>query len=285
MFEAYKVGVTIALTNHVSKALLGMRRDFQGTDAQAKKLQATMHGIERTALKGALGVGLGYGLLKPLQAGYQAAKKYEQAFAAFKSLNLGDGINSQADKFAKGANIIGASATDLMQISRDLTVVLGDKGQGMVQQLAPGFAQLKFANQAVFGGHGLNFDERQMRDFERIVEMKGGFKSAADFLGQAGMLQQAVAATGGLVMPADFIAFIKTAGVSGRLLNNKAFYYGMEPLIQEMGGSRVGTGMQTGYNQWAMGHLPQAAAEEMVRLGLFDTKKIEYSKIGTIKRV
>ncbi len=170
-----------------------------------------------------------------------------------------------------------------MTTTRDLTTVLGDVG--LAKQLAPGFSQLKFANQAVYGGHGMDFSENQLRSLEKIIEMKGGFKSPEDFLGQASMMQQVIAGTGGMVKPTDYLNFIKTAGVAGRLLDNKSFYYGMEPLIQEMGGNRVGTGLMSAYNNLAQGRSTVRASTELMKLGLIDPSMVEYTKIGTIKQV
>lgn len=283
MLDAYKIGITVALTNNISKGLTLIGKDFAKTEAQAAKLKLTLKEIKKLAFGGAILGGIGYAGFKMLDSGYEAAKKYEQAFAQFKSLNLGDAVNAQADKFARGANIIGASATDLMQTARDLTAVLGNAD--MAKQLAPGFAQLKFANQAIYGGHGMNFDERQIRDLERIIEMKGGFKSSADFLRQGSMMQQAIASTGGLVRPSDYLQFIKTSGVSGRLLTDKAFYYGLEPLIQEMGGGRVGTGLMSLYSNLGQGRVTTRSAKELLRLGLVDPKMVEYDKIGHVKQI
>ena len=283
MTEAYKVGITIALTNQVSRGLMLIQGDLARTDATAKQLHATLRQIRLLGVGGAIIGGVGYAGLHALGKTLDAAKEYQQALAQFKSLNLGDAINSQADKFARGSSVIGASATDLMKTTRDLTTVLGDFG--LAKQLAPGFSQLKFANQAVYGGHGMDFSENQLRSLEKIIEMKGGFKSPKDFLDQASMMQQVIAGTGGMVKPSDFLNFIKTSGVAGRLLDNKAFYYGMEPLIQEMGGNRVGTGLMSAYNNLAQGRSTVRASTELMRLGLIDPSMVEYTKIGTIKQV
>lgn len=283
MTDAYKVGITIALTNQISRGLLLIQGDLAKTDAKAKQLHATLKEIKLLGVTGAILGGAGVAGLHALGKTLEAAKEYQQAFAQFKSLNLGDAMNAQADRFARGSSVIGASATDLMRTTRDLTTVLGDFG--LAKQLAPGFAQLKFANQAVYGGHGMDFSENQLRSLEKIIEMKGGFKSPQDFLGQASMMQQVIAGTGGMVKPSDYLAFIKTAGVAGRLLDNKAFYYGMEPLIQEMGGNRVGTGLMSAYNNLAQGRSTVRAAKELMRLGLVDPSMVEYTKIGTIKQM
>ena len=158
MTEAYKVGITIALTNKISSGLMSIRGDLAKTELQAAKLRQTLKEIKFLGIAGALVGGAGYAGLHALGKTLEAAKEYQQAFAQFRSLNLGDAIDAQADKFARGSSVIGASATDLMRTTRDLTTVLGDFG--LARQLAPGFSQLKFANQAVYGGHGIDFNER-----------------------------------------------------------------------------------------------------------------------------
>ena len=283
MFEAYKVGITIGLTNHVSRALLGMQRDFARTDAHALKLKNTLHSIERLALGGALAGGLGLALAAPLKAGYEAAKRYEQALNQFKALSLGEAVNRDADQFAKGSNVIGASATDLIHTVRDLHTALGD--YGMAKALGAQVAQMKFANQAVFGGKGMDFSDRQLQAMEKIIEMKGGFHGPQQFMAQADMMQKVISGTGGMVKPSDYLQFIKTAGVSGRLLSNESFYYAMEPLIQEMSGGRVGTGTMSAYNNLAQGKSTVRAANEMMRLGILDPSMVEYTKIGTVKQI
>lgn len=100
MTEAYKVGITIALTNQISRGLLAIQGDLVKTDAQAKKLHATLKEIKLLGIGGAILGGAGYAGLHALGKTLEAAKEYQQAFAQFKSLNLGDAMNSQADKFA-----------------------------------------------------------------------------------------------------------------------------------------------------------------------------------------
>ncbi len=285
MTEGYKVGITIALNNQVSKGLMLIAGQMGRTNAQALQLKTTLNQIKMLGIGGAIMGGVGYAGLHALGKTIDAAKEYQQAFAQFKSLNLGDNIDSQANKFARSSSVIGASATDLMTTLRDLTAVFGGKDINMPRQLASGLAQLKYANQAVYGGKGIDFNETQLRNLERIVEMKGGFKSPQDFLAQAGMMQQVIAGTGGLVKPSDYLNFIKTSGVSGRLLTDKSFYYGMEPLIQEMGGNRVGTGLMSAYNNLAQGRSTVRASTELMKLGLIDPNMVEYTKIGTIKQV
>ena len=77
----------------------------------------------------------------------------------------------------------------------------------------------------------------------------------------------------------------KTGGVATRLMSNKAFWAESAPMIQEMGGPRFGTALMSAHQNLAMGRGSLQAMKEAVRLGLIDSKLIEYTKIGTIKRV
>lgn len=283
MLEAYKVGITVALTNKVSQGLMLIGRDLTRTDAQAKKLHATLKEIKLLGVGGALIGGAGLAGLHALGKTLDAAKEYRQALGQFKAIGLGDAMNKDADKFARGSSVIGASATDLIRTVRDLHTVLGD--YGMAKALAPQLSQMKFANQAVFGAHGMDFSHSQLQAMEKIIEMKGGFKSPAEFLKQADMMQKVISGTGGMVKPSDFLQFIKTAGVSGRLLDSETFYYTMEPLIQEMTGGRVGTGLMSAYNNLAQGRSTNRAAAEMQRIGIIAPGGVEYTKIGTVKRI
>ena len=283
MFEAYKVGVTVALTNKVSQGLMLIGRDLAKTDAQALKLKTTLNEIKLLGIGGAILGTAGYAGLHALGKTLDAAKEYRVALGQFKAIGLGEAVDRDADKFARGSSVIGASATDLIRTTRDLHTALGE--YDLARQLAPQIAQMKFANQAVFGAHGMDFGHAQLQAMEKIIEMKGGFKSPAEFMKQADMMQKVISGTGGMVKPSDFLQFIKTAGVSGRLLDNENFYYAMEPLIQEMSGGRVGTGLMSAYNNLAQGRSTVRAAKEMMKYGLLDPNMVEYNKIGTIKQI
>jgi hypothetical protein len=283
MFEAFKVGITIALTNTVSTALAAMSKDFAKTDAEATKLKNTLHSIKVLGTLGAVSGAVGYAGFEILKKTYEVAKQYENTFARFQALNLGEVMNRNADNFARATNVIGVSSTEMMATLRDLTAVTGDPKLAM--QLAPKFAQMSFANRAVFGEGGMKMDSAQIRALEKIIEIKGGYKDADTFLKQAEMMQKVISGTGGMVKPSDFLAFIKTAGVSGRLLDNEMFYYTMEPLIQEMGGNRVGTGTMSAYNNLAQGRATVRAAREMMRLGILNKQDVEYDKIGQVKAI
>ena len=83
----------------------------------------------------------------------------------------------------------------------------------------------------------------------------------------------------------EWLNFIKTGGLAAKGLDDKAFFYQMEPLIQEMGGHRVGTALQSAYQNLYQGKTTNRAASELMRLGLVDKNKVIYDKVGNVNEV
>ncbi|MDA8231700.1 MAG: hypothetical protein M0006_10210 [Magnetospirillum sp.] len=285
MIEAYKIGVEIALHNKVSEGLRLVTLDFAKADMAAVKLKSTLNEIKLLGGIGMAMAGAGYAGLHVLDKAYQAAKEYETAYGRFKSLNLGEAVNQDANKFAQGANLMGVTATELIGTMRTLSTIFGAGHYDIIKAVAPTLAQMQFANKAVFQGHGRAFDDKQMEDALKVIEMRGGWKSADDLKRQLDMIQHVMSGTGGMVMPSDMLGFLKTGGTAAKNLNDQAFYYGMEPLIQEMGGGRAGTGLMSGYQNLVLGKGTTAAAKELLRLHLVDVAKVEFDKIGHVKRI
>jgi hypothetical protein len=196
---------------------------------------------------------------------YEAGKEYEQTFATFKALNLGDVVNADADKFARGVHGIGVSSTDMMRTLAALHTAMGNYDEA--KAIAPLIADMEFANAAVFTGRN-KFDPAQAAALGKVIEMRGGFRSAEEMRTQADLAQHVISGTSGNVLPSDYLAFLKTAGVAGRLQDDKTFYYQMEPLIQEMGGQRAGTGLMSAYQNLGQGRTTQRTMNELKRLGL-----------------
>lgn len=242
---------------------------------------------------GGVGMGLASDMLVPLAAAgaavyvghkfYESAKDYEMAFARFRSLNLGDKVNSDADQFARGRSQFGITMTERMTMLRDMHEVMGNYDEA--KAVTPLFSRMLAANRGVFGEEGNRFDTKTFQALGKVIEMRGGTASEAEMYKQADFAQKVLTGSAGLVTPTDMLAFMKTGGVAARLLSNKAFYEEAAPMIQEMGGSRFGTALMSAHQNLAMGRGSLQSMKEASRIGLVDPKMIEYTSIGTIKRV
>jgi hypothetical protein len=282
MLEAFKVGILIALNNKASYGLAILARDFAKTDAHAQRLKATIKAVSLLTIGGAGLVGAGLIGLRSAEKWMEAGERYTQAFARFQALNLGAAVNRDADHFAQSAQLLGVTATDLMTTVTDLHTVFGkyEHARGM----APLVARMEFANKAVFGD-ATKFNSAQALSMGKVIEMRGGFKSEAEMKRQIDFMQHVMAGTGGRVMPSDYLNFLKTSGVAGRLQDNKNFYYQMEPLIQEMGGNRVGTALMSAYQNLGQGRTTVRTARELQRLGLLNPGAAEYNSLGQLNRI
>ena len=290
MFEAYKISVAISLTNHVSKGLALMSSEFAKTEAQATLLQKRIDGIKSMAMKGGIFAGLGIAGLSLFKAPLEEAKLFQSEVARFTALGLGDVANKQAVKFAMGMNIMGSSARDNMKLLKEATTITGSLQHAM--EIAPLLTKMKFGISQYMGNDkGSAFDtmfQAVLKTTElrgALVDRKTGQIDTDSFTRVANLMTKAYVASGGLVKPQDYLAAIKTGGVSTKLMNDEAFFYGLGHFMQESGGSRTGTASMSMFQNWAMGRMPQRIAERMAKLGMLNQSAIHYGTTGHITGV
>ena len=282
-FEAYSVAVKLSLINHVSAGMLMISKSLATTGQDVDKLNAKLASIGKQGAIGGLMVAGGLGIAAMFKAPLDEAKKFQNEVERFRSLGLGDKVTNDAVKFASGMNTYGTSIRENLGLLRDAQTVFGDFHEA--QMVVPLLSKMKFANAALYGDEGGAMKDRAFMDMLKVIEMRGGLKSEEAFNKQANMIQQVQTATGGRVGANEYLNFIKTGGVAAKGMKDDKFYYNMEPLIQEMGGFRVGTGLMSGYQNLVQGRTTARAAEEMMRLGMLDPKKVIYNKIGNIKQI
>lgn len=282
-FEAYSVAVKLSLINHVSAGMAMISKSLASTGGDVDKLNAKLASIGKQGAIGAAMFAGGLGLASMLKGPLDEAKKFQNETERFRSLGLGDKVTADAVKFASGMNTYGTSIRENLGLLRDAQTVFGDFHEA--QMVTPLLAKMKFANAALYGDEGGAMKDRAFMDMLKVIELRGGLASEQAFYKQANMVQQVQTATGGRVGANEFLNFIKTGGVAAKGIKDENFYYGMEPLIQEMGGQRVGTGLMSAYQNLVQGRTTQRAANELMRIGMLDPKMVDYDKIGNIKQV
>ncbi|WP_353192105.1 hypothetical protein [Pandoraea pnomenusa] len=290
MFEAYKIGVRISLINHASMGLALLSKDFLRTESDAQKLESRIKSIKNMMIAGGAMTALGAGGLALFKGPLEEAKQFQTEVAKFTALGLGDATNRDAVKFAKGMDIMGSSARDNMVLLREATAIMGDFEHA--KEVLPLLAKMKFGIESVMaGGSGAKF-EQMFQAAIKTTELRGalidretGHVDLPNFKRVLDMMTQAYVASGGTVKPQDYLAAIKTGGVSTKLMNDEMFFFGLGHFMQESGGSRTGTASMSMFQNWAMGRMPQRVAEDMAKAGLLDPKAIQYGTTGHIKRV
>ncbi len=178
----------------------------------------------------------------------------------------------------------GTSTVENLSLMRDALSVFADEHHA--ELVTPTLAKMKFASAAVFGEEDGAENERKFMDMLKVIEMRGGLSSETAFREQADMVQRVITATGGRVGPEEWLNLVKTGGIAAKAIDDKAFYYQLEPLVQEMGGNRVGTAMMSAYANLYQGKTTKRAAQNLDALGLIaDPSKVMHDKAGQISQL
>lgn len=215
-----------------------------------------------------------------IMPGLKEAKHWQGEQAKIAALGMGEETNREAAEFARHMKTFGTSRTENLTLVRDALSVFGDIHHA--QMVAPTLAKMKFGNAAVYGEHGAD-NEAKFLDMLKVIELRGGLKSQADFNSQANMVQKVISATGGRVGPDEWRHLIATGGLAAKSMRDDAFFYQLEPLVQEMGGDRVGTGLMSGYSALYQGRTTKRAVQNLEKLGLIgDRSKVQQDKAGQI---
>ncbi|MFP6558134.1 phage tail tape measure protein [Paraburkholderia sp. B3] len=208
------------------------------------------------------------------------SKAFESEAVRIKALGLGDHATADAIKYAKAMKQMGTSTTDNMTLMRDALTIFADEHHA--QMVMPTLAKMKFVNESLFGAEDGHANEEKFMNMLKVIELRGGTKNEATFKDEANMVQKVITATGGRVGGDQWMQFIQTGGVAAKQMRKDAFFYQMEPLIQEMGGHAVGTGLMSAYNNVYQGKTTVKAARELVGLGLIRKDGVEYNKMGQV---
>ncbi|AOY90388.1 hypothetical protein BKK79_00010 [Cupriavidus sp. USMAA2-4] len=122
----------------------------------------------------------GFGALYVTKALYDAGKEFQVAAARFRTLNLGEAVNQDAEKFARGTKVFGASSAQLMETLRESVGMFG--GIEKARAVAPTLAALNAANSGLFSGKIGAIDEGSVRAIMRFNDMRGLTDTPQDFL-------------------------------------------------------------------------------------------------------
>lgn len=288
MFEAYSVAIRLKLLDSVSSGLIGMAGHFSAFNSHVNASQANLKALEgqlqRLKMMGFLGgamMGVGAAGLFALKAPLEEAKQWQQEAARFASLGFGSKVNQDAQQFALGMKTYGTSARENLTLVSDAMAVFKDLGHA--EMAAPIMARMKFANEAVFGERGAG-NERKFMDMLKVIEFRRGLSSPQEFESQANYVQKVISGSRGRVDATQLLMALKTGGVATSQLSNEAFYLGLEPLIQEFGGSRLGTGLMSVYQNLVQSRGTITAQQELYRLGLLNPKRVQFNSLGMLKK-
>ncbi|WP_211474657.1 phage tail tape measure protein [Collimonas humicola] len=257
-------------------AIAGHQQKVAGARQHADKLRTTAGNVAATGI-GATVAGAAVGA--PLVTGLKEAKHYQTEKGRITALGLGPKVSADAENYARNMKTYGTSHAENLELVRDSMSVFGDLPHA--QMVAPMLAKMKFANKAFYGEEAGGENERKFMDMLKVIEVRGGTASAEKFNEQANMVQKVISATGGRVGPTEWLNLIKTGGIAAKGMDERSFYYELEPLVQELGGFGVGNGLMSSYNNLYQGRTSKRAAMNLDKLGLIgDHTKVKHDKVG-----
>lgn len=229
----------------------------------------------------------GAGILMGVKPILNEAATYDKEMSSFRALGVGETILKDADKFANGMHIIGNSASDNLKTLKEAHAVLRHYDEA--KMVAPELLKMRYATEFLTM-HGLS-DEKakefrdQSQEVLKIAELRNMINSPEDFKKSVNMSTQAMAASGGLVLPSDYMGMLKTGEMAAKQMSDEAFYFSMSHIIQQIGGDRTGTALSSAYSALMMGYMKLSAAEELNKIGLLKPESLRYSKTGKLARV
>ena len=263
------VNDTLAIGNKEAEARIGIMR------------RAADHG-RRLAHASGLGWmigGMASGALAHRIADDTAEVSHQRAMLSVGGMSRADVKEALARAYAM--RVPGMSAAENLKAIGELRMVFGSTEEALrnVAAVQRGAAALGAMNP------GMNASG-EAYNLARSLELKGISQDPAHFNRLNNALVKAINATHGKVNGEEFLSFSQRAG-SGVVtaLSDKFFSQVAPTLIQEMHGSTAGRALSTLQNALVGGHMTQTAASEWMRLGLLDRHKVEFTKIGTIKKV
>lgn len=293
-----KLGDSIQVFGRMGRNVDGLRQRYAATVRQVEALRIAQQRLgdaqarrdRLTARAGAIGrVGAGATLaggamVGAMVPGVKEAKHYQTEQARIIALGMGDDTNRKAFKFAKDMKTFGTSALENLELLRDGMSVFADLHHA--EMVAPLMAKMKFGNKAVFGDERGEANSQQFMDMLKVIETRGGLKSEAEFTKQANIIQKVISATGGRVGATEWRHMMMTGGLAGKSMSSEALFYTMEHLVQEMGGDRAGTGLNSMYKSLYQGVAKKRAITNLDRFGLIgDKSKVKHDKAGQVSSI
>ncbi|MFL9888980.1 hypothetical protein PQR66_38575 [Paraburkholderia agricolaris] len=252
--------------------------------AAARKSMQSMQGVAAgMAVGGYAARATGTHMLGDMRESLDEAKKVQNERGRITALGLGAHATKDAEAYVRTMNARGTSLAEKMTLMRDSMSIFADEHHA--QMAMPTLTKMKFANEAMFGADQGHENEEKFMNMLKVIELRGGTKDEATFKSEANMVQKVLSATGGRVGGDEWRNFIQTGKTAAKQMRQDAFFYQMEPLIQEMGGHAAGTGVSAAYSNLMQGKTTVRAAKRMVELGLVDKKMVEYTTTGTVKRI
>ncbi|RSU73155.1 hypothetical protein BRX37_16510 [Sphingomonas sp. S-NIH.Pt3_0716] len=264
------------------RAKIAQRQKLMAIDGRTARVQAQAN---RYKQEGQQGLMWGAAMAYPAYEMAKSAGEFEAMRNRLHILGLNDRTVDHLTAYSKAMNIAGSSAKENLRYLLEAQGAFRESGEHSMEEQLRGakvMAPLMAKMAATLRATGKPLDEEQERYFLRFIEQAGGTTDPRRAASLTDGLFRAIQSSGGTVDAAAYQGFLARAGTAGMKLSTRSMFADFEPLIAELHDA-AGVGLQTAYSRVNGMVKNQAAAREMIRLGLWDRDKIIFNQVGGIK--
>lgn len=282
MLDAFSIAVKLNLAGTLARGLSTLSADFIAlnkhaglTEQQLGNIEKRLNSIKKMTLIGGAMAGAGFAMLGALKGPAEEAMEWERTTAKLRQMGLGDQQLADAQKFARATQIIGTSMQDRYRLFQEAQGAFRESGMDGAHALdaakvmMPVLAQYQAASNLLEGPHKMAA-EQAMMNLNKTVEIMGGLNSPQRAAEIAEGVFKAAQSSGRLVDERQLKQFVAYGSSATNSMSMRAIFGGLEPIIGEMSGSTVATGLRTAFTRMsgAMSLPPKRMLSVLENLGL-----------------
>lgn len=208
---------------------------------------------------------IGYGAYSAVHSAWEQGAEYNRGVSQLQAM----GYSAQNISMAK--NLTGTPQRGMApttQMEAFIAAAMATQDPKRAAKLMPVLAQGMLSSKRIFGG----MSKHQIEDAIRSAEMMGGGNEDLIAERLSDVFKMA-ALSGGTVLPSQMRQLVnRNPNLTGQGLA------ALEPVIQELGGNRVGTGLRSGLAQFVKGQMTRPVAQTLQSYGLL--QNVKYDSLG-----
>ncbi|WP_316190542.1 hypothetical protein [Bradyrhizobium sp. SZCCHNS2096] len=288
-FEA--IAQKVARLNHMARLL---NRDVQKQIEIGRAAEQHISRIQRMSSAIATGVKMGAAATAAYQGSRIAAaiaKGVHESGSDRAHEVVRGRVSGMSDKeMAEVADLSGSisakykslSTTEIMHTARNIRSVVGS-----VEEATKTLDPLMKLRVVAQGAHPERVGELD-EVFDKLIkgmEIKGVTQDHAQFQHYIDNMAKAINVFGDTLRPDDYYETFKYGRAATNALSDRFILETAPTLAQELGGSSAGKALSGFHTQFVGGIMKHHAVKQLADLGMIDRNKVEYNKVGDVKRV
>lgn len=278
--NVFEAGVVLHLVDKVSSGLGAIAMQFTRTQTAANALQARLTAIHSTFHKGLLIAGGGMALALPLVHATKAAEGYQHQLNQMQTAGLShkEMAQSVAAAWQTTGKVITSTAEENLKVIMDLRSVFGHTGEAI--DYMPKFTKIQGAYASVLDGKLAKQADNQTFAMAKALDTIGKIKNHHEMNAAAEGMFRATVATGGRVLPSDYLTTFKYMRQAKFGLNDEFLWKKLPELILENKGSGSGAAGGVGpqiaalYRFGVQGIMNKQAAHNLMGIGLIGANQM-----------